>query len=98
MGVVDLVYDAVRDEPVARKRILEATPGALLLFKREFRAIEGLRHPGLVPLYEMGEDEQGVYFTMQYIDGEPLLSYCAGRSGLRRAGGGARRGPPPPGA
>jgi len=78
MGVVDLVYDAVRDEQVARKRIVGASPERLIRFKREFRSVEGVIHPGLVRLHELGEDATGLYFTMTFIDGWDLRGWCRG--------------------
>ena len=79
MGSVDLVYDAEREEEVARKRILEPSAPGIVRFKREFRAIEQLRHEGLVALYELDEDALGTYFTMEYVPGEALTSYCQQR-------------------
>jgi aminoglycoside phosphotransferase (APT) family kinase protein len=79
MGSVDLVYDAEREEEVARKRILEPSAPAIVRFKREFRAIEQLRHEGLVALYELDEGALGTYFTMEYVPGETLTAYCQQR-------------------
>lgn len=76
MGSVWLVHDHERGHPVALKRLLEPSPQARMRMKREFRAVERLRHPALVRLYEMGEDAQGLYFTMACVDGVDLLEYC----------------------
>ncbi len=70
-----LVMDHERQEPVAQKRILTQDPKVLLLFKREFRSVTNLRHPNIVKLYELGEDEEGLYFTMEPIDGWDLEDY-----------------------
>ena len=59
MGVVDLVHDTVRDQVVARKRMLADSAEARLLFKREFRAVESLRHPNIVVLHELEGDAGG---------------------------------------
>ena len=37
MGVVDLVYDEVREAPVARKRMHQLTSDARFQIKQEFR-------------------------------------------------------------
>ncbi len=87
MGDVLLVHDAVRDEDVALKRVLSAKASAQIRFKREFRVIADLLHPNLVRLHELGEDGEGLYFTMEAIDGSDLATYCAPsapRSGTRR--------------
>ncbi len=81
MGAVDLVWDTLREEEVARKRCRVDTRGsagqrALAQLKREFRATAELRHPSLVPVYELGEDAGGLYFTMQAIDGDDLYRWC----------------------
>ncbi|HWO17189.1 MAG TPA: serine/threonine-protein kinase [Kofleriaceae bacterium] len=76
MGVVDLVHDTVRDQVVARKRMLADSADARLLFKREFRAVESLRHPGIVMLHALEEDEEGPFFTMEYVRGVDLRRYC----------------------
>lgn len=76
MGAVELVEDRERGERVARKRVLRAAdPRAIVRFKREFRAIEHLTHPSLVRLFELGEDAQGLFFTMEVVEGEDLASY-----------------------
>ncbi len=41
-------------------------------FRREARAAAGLRHPNLVPVYEVGQVDGIDYFTMPFICGEPL--------------------------
>ncbi len=76
-GRVDLVRDALREQDVALKRVRSQDPHALLRLKNEFRAVEQLAHPGLVRLYELGEDDEGSYFTMEAIDGVTLDRWCA---------------------
>ena len=76
MGVVDLVYDRVRQEPVARKRIKAPRAASMRKFKREFRVIKALYHPGLIRLYELGEDADGLYFTMEMVEGTDLQGWC----------------------
>ncbi|MBX3269426.1 MAG: serine/threonine-protein kinase PknK [Sandaracinaceae bacterium] len=76
MGDVELVDDLERGERVARKRALVADASARVRFKREFRAVERLRHPALVRVHELGEDDQGLFFTMEAVDGQDLADYC----------------------
>lgn len=76
MGAVLLVRDGEWDVEVALKRILVSNPEDLLRFKREFRDLEGLSHPNLVQLYELGEDAEGLFFTMEPVEGWDLRTYC----------------------
>ena len=76
MGAVWLTWDELRQQDVALKRAFDPRPNALLRFKREFRVIEQLRHPHLVRVFELGEDAEGLFFTMEVIDGEELDWWC----------------------
>lgn len=73
-----LVYDAKREHPIALKRLLIASAAQMLRFKREFRALEPLMHPNLVRLYEIGEDEEGLFFSMELVDGSAFAPYIYG--------------------
>src|SRR5205085_4212133 len=44
---------------------------------REIDAVAGLRHPHLVPIYDIGERDDVVYFTMPRIVGETLADVLA---------------------
>lgn len=81
MGSVRRVYDEARQQEVALKRMRDLSPRARLRFKREFRAVERLLHPNLVRLYEMGEDADGPYFTMELVEGVELDVYVRGDHG-----------------
>jgi hypothetical protein len=78
MGIVQLVHDRVRGEDVAQKRLVLRGPLLDVRFKREFRVVERLHHPRLVRLYELGEDEQGLFFTMEPVLGDDVLGYYRG--------------------
>jgi len=73
MGVVQLAYDRERDSWVALKTLRSSDPEAMYRFKREFRALTGLRHKNLVELYEFFQDGDNWFFTMEYVEGENLL-------------------------
>ena len=77
MGAVELVHDEVRGEDVARKRVLRANAASLIRLKREFRAIEHLRHPNIVELHDLDEDDTGPFFTMEVIRGVGVLEHCS---------------------
>ncbi len=42
------------------------------LFIREFENAYHLDHPNIVRLLDKGEDNEGLYYTMEFIDGRPL--------------------------
>ena len=88
MGAVLLVADAERGEQVALKRAQQVSPEALARLKREFRVVERLAHPALVRLHELGEDDEGVYYTMEVVEGVDLATWC--RGGRAPAGSGGR--------
>jgi len=73
-----LVYDEERLEAVAQKRVLSTDAQTLLQFKREFRIVERLRHPNLVRLHELEQDDQGLFFTMEAINGWDLCVFFHG--------------------
>jgi tRNA A-37 threonylcarbamoyl transferase component Bud32 len=41
-------------------------------FRRETRAVAKMRHPGIVPVYHVGEEEDLVYFIMPLVEGVTL--------------------------
>jgi eukaryotic-like serine/threonine-protein kinase len=82
MGVVYRGYDPVIKRPVAiktiRKELLgeddntEAMSGR---FRREAQAAGTLNHPGIVSVYEYGEDAQHAFIAMEYVEGHSLREY-----------------------
>ncbi|MFW5741209.1 MAG: protein kinase domain-containing protein, partial [Myxococcota bacterium] len=86
MGEVALVFDRVRQQRVAQKRVLQADPDSLVRIKREFRAIREVLHPNLLRLYELEQDERGPFFTMEALEGTDFLAYCRGQF-IERVGG-----------
>lgn len=41
-------------------------------FRREFEVCRGIAHPNLVEAFELIESDEGLAFTMEYVDGENL--------------------------
>lgn len=48
---------------------------SLRRFQREAQAIARLRHPGIVGVFDFGQDGQYAYLAMEYLEGEPLKRY-----------------------
>ena len=77
-GGFGVVYEAedLRDGGrVALKLLRHAEADWLYRFKREFRAIQGLAHPGLVVLDELFCDEDRWFFTMELVDGKNFVEH-----------------------
>jgi formylglycine-generating enzyme required for sulfatase activity len=86
MGVVERVWDPRLRRVVARK-VMHATlsAGARARVLEEARATAQLQHPGIVPVYDLGEADGRPWFTMKEVQGETL------RTVLRREHQAARR-------
>ena len=75
MGVVYLAFDPALGREVALKLLLGgqlATSTARKRFLREAQAAARLRHPGLVEVYDLGEHNGQVFFTMRRVVGPSL--------------------------
>jgi serine/threonine protein kinase len=68
----------VRDETDGRVMAMKlfkpqvVSPSAMGRFEREFRAIQKLRHPSIVEVYDFGVDDGRPYFTMELLEGMEL--------------------------
>jgi serine/threonine-protein kinase len=74
MATVYLAYDNRQDRPVALKVIhqeLAATLGPER-FLREMKLTARLRHPHILPLFDSGESDGQLWYTIPYIEGESL--------------------------
>lgn len=88
MGRVDLVKDNDLNRYVAKKSILDVhmdDGGILERFVEEAQATGQLDHPNIVPVHDIGMDDEGqMYFTMKYIRGKTLEDVLDGlRAGDR---------------
>lgn len=76
MGVVYQARQKSLNRTVAVKMLLAgeyAPPDARKRFQLEAEAAARLKHPGLVAIYEVGEDDGVPFFSMEFVDG-PTLS------------------------
>ena len=72
MGAVYRAFDTSLERPVALKVLLVDRPEARERFMREARAQANLRHPNVVPIHYVGEDQGVVFLVMDLIDGETV--------------------------
>lgn len=80
MGVVYRARQLSLDRVVAVKLIIGgqlATGEAIQRFRFEAQAAARLQHPGIVPIYEIGEYETQHFFSMELIEGASLAQ-CLG--------------------
>ena len=86
MGMVYEGFDPVIERRVAIKTILaeylEAAEmeEAIARFKREAQAGGRLQHPGIVGVYEYGDDGDMAFIVMEYVEGEELKRMLPGAS------------------
>jgi serine/threonine protein kinase/tetratricopeptide (TPR) repeat protein len=83
MGVVYAAVSRLDSSQVAIKVLQEGlgcTPPRLERFRREMTAAASLKHPNIVPVYEMGNADGYHYFTMQRIEGLALSEEIARRN------------------
>ena len=78
MGVLYKTFDPHIKRPVAlktiRRELLEddGTEKFSARFRHEAQAAGGLAHPGIVAVYEYGEDDTYAYIAMEYVEGRSL--------------------------
>jgi eukaryotic-like serine/threonine-protein kinase len=90
MGVVYRAHDPELDRVVALKTLRPALlhgardggQAATLRLRNEAQAAARLSHPGIVSVYEYGEDGEQRFIAMEYIHGTPLLAGLARPEGL----------------
>jgi serine/threonine-protein kinase len=83
-GGVGIVFEARHlklNRLVALKMLLSGTFASrqeCARFIREAEAVAGLQHPHIVQVYDVGEFERRLYFTMEFVEGGNLAQQLAG--------------------
>ena len=74
LGEVFAAHQEELDRTVALKRIRpdKLHDAARRRFLREAAITARLQHPGIVPIYGLGQDDDGPFYTMPFIEGQTL--------------------------
>ena len=78
-GSTSVIYQA-RDTAIGREVALkmmrpetQVDPAQVLRFVRDAQIGGQLQHSGILPIYELGlDDENGLFYTTRFVEGEPL--------------------------
>jgi len=77
MAVVFAAFDTRLVRPVAIKVLHLDDPSARPRFDQEVQLLAALDHPGLVRVYDAGEDGDDAFYVMELIDGPSLADRLA---------------------
>ncbi len=84
MAVIFTAYQQSLKRQIAVKILPKSllTPTAAKLFQQEAESAAILSHPNIIPIYEVGDTDEFLYFTMQLVKGRTLADMIdmAGRS------------------
>ena len=80
MGVVYAAKDLLLERDVAVKIVprVSITPDAEERILREARIVARMDHPGIVPVHDLGRDDEGVWFVMPLVQGSTLREHVKG--------------------
>jgi serine/threonine protein kinase len=80
MATVYRAFDPSFDREVAIKvlpREMMHDPQFRARFEREIKLVAALEHPSIVPVYDVGEEDEQPYFVMRFMTGGSLSSLIA---------------------
>ncbi|BBM86785.1 serine/threonine protein kinase [Candidatus Uabimicrobium amorphum] len=86
MGSVYLAKDP-NGKKFALKTMLPAVAESkvgLKRFQQEVNAMKMLRHPNIIKIFEIGQQDDTHYFTMEYIEGKPLSEYVQDKMSAKK--------------
>ncbi|WP_368239169.1 protein kinase domain-containing protein [Candidatus Uabimicrobium amorphum] len=82
MGVIYKARDTITDIVVAMKILLHSNEENNKRFLREAKTIARLQHPNIVRLYDVGQERNMYYFTMDFVTGHSLDEVMKGEASL----------------
>ena len=85
MANVYLAWDTILEREVAVKILrgdLAEDEKFIRRFQREANSASSLRHPNIVEMYDVGEDNGKYFIVMEYVDGKTLKSLIKKRGAL----------------
>ena len=83
MGVVYKAHDPQIDRTIALKVLREdrvTSEDFVKRFLKEAMAVGRLSHPGIVTVYDVGQDRGSIYIAMEFLQGMPLDELMATKS------------------
>jgi len=86
MGMVYRGYDPLLDRRVAIKVLaphLVWEEGFVERFLREARAAARIKHPNIVTVYDVGQEQDEFYFVMEYLEGQTLADHIRQHGALQ---------------
>jgi serine/threonine-protein kinase len=77
MAIVMIAFQRTLKRQIAVKILPKSllTPKAARLFQQEAESAAILSHPNIIQIYEVGETEEYLFFTMQLVQGNALTKY-----------------------
>jgi serine/threonine protein kinase len=95
MGIVTVALDEELDREVALKELNSDhadDPESRSRFRLEAHLTGGLEHPGIVPVYGLGHDDEGrLFYAMRLIHGDTLQDFIDRLHKAKKSGVGSRR-------
>lgn len=80
MGVVYLAHDPKIDRKIALKVLRQdrlASEDFIVRFMKEAKAVGRLSHPGIVTVYDIGQDQETVFIAMELLEGVSMEEWMS---------------------